>query len=485
MTGSDPGQIQNSDQTKLVRGLKSRHVELIAIGGAIGVGLFLGSAKAIQNAGPGLIIAYAIGGLAIFFIMRALGEMLLYRPVAGSFVVYADEFIGPFAGFATGWSYWFMWVVTGMAELTAVGVYVGYWLPDLPQWISVLAALIVLYGANMLAVRAFGEMEFWFALIKVAMIVMLIVGGLAVILFHVGDLGATAGFSNLWSHGGLLPFGILGVLLAFQMVMYGFQGVELIGVTAGEAENPEAVLPRATNSIIYRILLFYIGALVVIMSLIPWNQLDPRTSPFVLVFDRIGIPGAADIVNLVVITAALSSCNSGLFSTGRMLHALSQISQAPSALGAINRRHLPARAITVSAALMLVGVLLNFLVPDRVFIWVTSVALGDHHAGPLGLREGCPGVPGARRLFQDAGRALGELAGGGFPDLRGGPAFGRSGNARGTLCRAHVVRAARRRLRPDEAQTTTKHGSCCWTVAGATMMEKCEFSARMPDGSTN
>jgi len=218
-------------------------------------------------------------------------------------------------------------------------------------------------------------MEFWFALIKVAMIVMLIVGGLAVILFRVGDLGATAGFSNLWSHGGLLPFGILGVLLTFQMVMFGFQGVELIGVTAGEAENPEVVLPRATNSIIYRILIFYIGALTVIMSLVPWNQLDPRMSPFVLVFNRIGIPGAADIVNLVVITAAMSSCNSGLYSTGRMLHALSEIGQAPSALGAINRRRLPAAAITVSAGLMLVGVLLNFLVPDQVFIWVTSVAL--------------------------------------------------------------------------------------------------------------
>src|SRR6476661_9514152 len=185
--------------------------------------------KAVQNAGPGLILGYAVGGLVIFFIMRALGELLLYRPVAGSFVVYTDEFIGPFAGFATGWSYWFTWVVTGMAELTAIGVYVGYWLPDLPQWIPVLTALIVLFGANMLAVRAFGEMEFWFALIKIAMIVMLIVGGLAVILFYVGDLGATAGFSNLWSHGGLLPFGVLGVLLTFQMVMFGFQGVELIG----------------------------------------------------------------------------------------------------------------------------------------------------------------------------------------------------------------------------------------------------------------
>jgi len=375
MTGSGLSQIQTSDQTKLTRGLKSRHVELIALGGAIGVGLFLGSAKAIQNAGPGLILGYAIGGLVIFFIMRALGELLLHRPVAGSFVVYTDEFIGPFAGFATGWSYWFTWVVTGMAELTAIGVYVGYWLPDLPQWISVLTALILLYGANMLAVRVFGEMEFWFALIKIAMIVMLIVGGLAVILFHVGDLGATAGFSNLWSHGGLLPFGVLGVLLTFQMVMYGFQGVELIGVTAGEAEKPEVVLPRATNSIVYRILIFYIGALIVIMSLVPWTEIDPRTSPFVLVFDRMGIPGAADIVNLVVITAAMSSSNSGLFSTGRMLHALSQMKQAPSAFGAINRRHLPAFAITVSAALMLVGVVLNYLVPDQVFIWVTSIAL--------------------------------------------------------------------------------------------------------------
>jgi amino acid transporter, AAT family len=375
MTGSGSSQIQTSDQGKLTRGLKSRHVELIAIGGAIGVGLFLGSAKAIQNAGPGLILGYAIGGLVIFFIMRALGELLLYRPVAGSFVVYADEFIGHFAGFATGWSYWFTWVVTGMAELTAIGVYVGYWLPDLPQWISVLAALVLLFSANMLAVRVFGEMEFWFALIKVAMIVMLIVGGLVVILFHVGELGATAGFSNLWSHGGFLPFGVLGVLLTFQMVMYGFQGVELIGVTAGEAEKPERVLPRATNSIVYRILIFYIGALIVIMSLIPWTEINPRTSPFVLVFDKMGIAGAADIVNLVVITAAMSSSNSGLYSTGRMLHALSQMNQAPSAFGTINSRHLPAVAITASAALMLVGVLLNYLVPDQVFIWVTSVAL--------------------------------------------------------------------------------------------------------------
>lgn len=367
--------IIQAETNALARGLKTRHVELMAIGGAIGVGLFLGSAGAIQHAGPGLLFSYALGGVVIFFIMRALGELLLYRPVAGSFIVYADEFIGPYAGFVTGWSYWFMWVVTGIAELTAIGVYVHYWLPDMPQWISVLAALILLYGANMLAVRAFGEMEFWFALIKVSMIVVLIAGGLVVTVFHIGELGRQATFANLWSHGGVLPFGILGVLLTVQMVMFAFQGVELIGVTAGEAENPERVLPRATNGVIYRILIFYIGALVMIMTMVPWTELNPKISPFVTVFDRLGIPGATGLITLVVITAAASSCNSGIYSTGRMLYALAQGGRAAALFGKVNRRHLPANAITLSAGLMLVGVLLNYVVPDRVFIWVTSVSL--------------------------------------------------------------------------------------------------------------
>lgn len=362
-------------EQSLARGLKTRHVELMSIGGAIGVGLFLGSAGAIQHAGPGLLFSYVIGGIVIFFIMRALGELLLYRPVAGSFIAYADEFIGPYAGFVTGWSYWFMWVVTGIAELTAIGVYVHYWLPDLPQWITVLGALVLLYGANMLAVRAFGEMEFWFALIKVSMIVVLIAGGLLVTVFHIGELGRQAGFANLWNHGGMLPFGTLGVLLTVEMVMFAFQGVELIGVTAGEAENPERVLPRATNGVIYRIIFFYIGALVMIMTLVPWNELNPKVSPFVTVFDRIGIPGATGLITLVVITAAASSCNSGIYSTGRMLYALAQSGRATRALGRVNRRHLPANAITLSAGLMLVGVLLNYVVPDRVFVWVTSVSL--------------------------------------------------------------------------------------------------------------
>jgi AAT family amino acid transporter len=359
----------------LARNLRNRHIQLIAIGGTIGVGLFLGSAKAIHDAGPGLLVAYALGGVAIFFIMRALGELLTYRPVAGSFATYAEEFCGPLAGFVTHWSYWFMWVVIAMAELTAIGIYVRYWFPDLPQWLPALLALVVLYGTNLLAVRVFGELEFWFALIKVVTIVAFIAAGLVVIFFHVGELGATAGFANLYAHGGFLPFGIVGVLLTLQIVMFAYSGVELIGVTAGEAANPAVVLPRATNGIILRILIFYLGALVVIMSLVPWNELSPSVSPFVFVFQKLRVPAAASLITLVVITAAASSCNSGLFSTGRMLWSLAQRGHGPRIFATLNAQQVPAAGIHASAAVMLIAVVLNYMVPKQVFTWITSIAL--------------------------------------------------------------------------------------------------------------
>ncbi|PRD55102.1 amino acid permease [Phyllobacterium myrsinacearum] len=359
----------------LARKLKSRHIHMIAIGGAVGVGLFLGSGKAISMAGPGLLLSYAAGGIAVFFIMRALGELLLHKPVAGSFATYAEEYVGPFAGFATGWSYWFMWVVIGMAEITAVGVYIHYWLPNVPQWIPAMITLAALYIVNVVAVRLFGELEFWFALVKVITIVALILGGLAVIVFGIGELGQKASFSNLWTHGGFLPFGVLGAVLALQMVMFAYQGVELIGVTAGEAENPEQVLPRATNGIIWRILIFYLGALAVIMALLPWNQLDPNTSPFVFVFDKLGLSIAADVINFVVITAAASSCNSGIFSNGRMLFTLARAGQAPRMFGRVNRNHIPFLGITASTAVMSIGVVLNYVVPEQAFIWITSISL--------------------------------------------------------------------------------------------------------------
>jgi amino acid transporter, AAT family len=363
------------DATNLSRNLRNRHIQLIAIGGTIGVGLFLGSARAIHDAGPGLLLAYALGGIVIFFMMRALGELLTYRPVAGSFASYAEEFCGPFSGFVTGWTYWFLWVTMAMAELTAIGVYIRYWLPDFPQWLPALIALGVLYGANLLAVRVFGELEFWFALIKVITIMALILAGLAVILLHVGKFGTTASFSNLWTHGGFLPFGVRGVLLTMQIVTFAYSGVELIGVTAGEAQDPQRALPRATNGIIVRILVFYLGALAVIMALVPWDELSPTVSPFVYVFQKLGVAGAASIITLVVITAASSSCNSGLFSTGRMLWTLAQRGHAPRAFASLNERHVPAAGIHLSAAVMLIGVVLNYVVPKDAFVWITSIAV--------------------------------------------------------------------------------------------------------------
>jgi amino acid transporter, AAT family len=326
-------------------------------------------------AGPSLILDYVICGLVIFLLMRALGELLLYRPVAGSFAEYAEEFVGPFAGFATGWSYWFMWVVTCMAEATAVGIYFHYWFPHLPQWLPALSLLLILYGLNLLAVKVFGEVEFWFALVKVLTIVALIAIGVVVLVFKVGNLAPEAKIANLWTRGGLFPFGIAGMALTLQIVMFAYSGVEMIGLTAGEAANPETVLPRATNSVIYRILIFYIGSLIVIMSLIPWTQIGHGISPFVFVFEKMGIPGAGNIMNLVVITAAASSCNSGIYSTGRMLFALGRRGRAPASLGIINSQQVPVRGIGVSTLMMLVGVLLNYIVPESAFAWLTSIAL--------------------------------------------------------------------------------------------------------------
>lgn len=366
---------QKQEAQDFHRGLKDRHVQLIALGGAIGVGLFLGSGRAIAQAGPGLIFAYAAAGAIIFFIMRALGELMLHRPVAGSFATYAEEYVSPFAGFATGWSYWFMWVVTGMAEITAVGIYTHFWFPDVPQWIPALITLAVLYAVNLTAVRFFGELEFWFALIKIVAIVGLLVAGPLFLLFGSGPHAETATVANLWAHGGMFPTGVLGVVLALQMVMFAFQGVELLGVTAGEVEDPAKSLPKATNAVVWRILVFYIGALLVVMSLVPWTDFSAGESPFVMVFERMGLPAAALIINFVVITAAASSCNSGIFSTGRMLYTLAHFGQAPKAFGKVNANHVPALGITVSVAVMLLGVVLNYFIPEQVFVYVTSVAL--------------------------------------------------------------------------------------------------------------
>ncbi|RDU36729.1 aromatic amino acid transporter AroP [Neobacillus piezotolerans] len=364
----------NHEKEDLKRGLSSRHIQLIALGGAIGVGLFYGSSATIKLAGPAVVLSYLIGGIVIFAIMRALGEMAVAEPVSGSFSSYANRYLGPFAGYLTGWTYWFMWVVVGMAEITVVGVYVNYWFPDIPQWVSALAALVVITAVNLINVKAFGEFEFWFALIKIIAIVGMLIAGLAIILFGIGNGGQPLGFDNLWAHGGFMPNGITGILLSLVMVMFSFGGVELVGITAGEAENPRKSIPKAINSVIWRILIFYIGALGIMMILFPWDKVGSDGSPFVQIFDSIGIPGAAHIINFVVLTAALSSFNSGLFSTGRMLYNLSLQKNGPAYFGKLNNSSSPSRGILFSALFLLIAVFLNYIVPEKVFMYISAVA---------------------------------------------------------------------------------------------------------------
>lgn len=367
-------QSKTSEET-LARGLKDRHIQLIALGGAIGVGLFLGSAAAIKMAGPGIILSYILGGIVGFFVLRALGEIAAEYPLAGSFSTYAYTFVGPKAGYFVGWTYWYQMTVTCMCEITAVGVYMKYWFPDIEQWIIALAALVFMTLVNIIAVKVYGEFEFWFALVKVVTIIAMILLGGFIILFGLGNNGIPVGISNLWSNGGFLPMGIQGVLSAFVMVLFAYMGIEAIGVTAGEAKHPEKTLPSAINKVFWRILIFYVGAMSVILALFPWNQLGSIGSPFVLIFDRLGIQAAAGIINFVVLTAALSSCNVGIYAGARMLYGLSIRQEAPVYLKKVNRSQAPVNGVLTTVVVALIGVVFNYVVPGKAFTYVTSLTV--------------------------------------------------------------------------------------------------------------
>lgn len=368
-----------SDEVKVVheeleRNLQERHIQLIALGGVIGVGLFLGSASAIEKAGPAVVVAYMIAGFAVYFVMRAMGELTVEYPVSGSFSAHAYQFLSPLAGYISGWNYWYFWLVTCMAEITAVSVYVHLWFPDLPQWISCLIALIPMTCVNLISVKAYGEFEFWFALIKIATIIFFIFTGCAMIFFGIGNGGVAVGLSNLVAHGGFFPNGWTGVFNTLLMILYAYVGIEVLGVTAGEAHNPEKTLSSAIDKVLYRIFLFYVLALLVVMAIYPWDQIGHAGSPFVMVFEKLGISSAAHVINFVVITAALSSCNSGIYSTGRMLYNLSLQGKAPKYFSKVNQHKVPYRCIGLSAAVMLIGVALNYFLPSQVFIIMTSVS---------------------------------------------------------------------------------------------------------------
>ena len=349
----------------LKRGLKNRHIQLIALGGAVGTGLFLGSASVIQSAGPGVILGYAIAGFIAFLIMRQLGEMVVEEPVAGSFSHFAYKYWGNFAGFASGWNYWVLYVLVAMAELTAVGKYIQFWYPDIPTWMSAAVFFVIINAINLTNVKVFGEMEFWFAIIKVVAVVAMILFGCWLLFSGTG--GPQAGVRNLWEHGGFLPNGFSGLIMMMAIIMFSFGGLELVGITAAEADNPETSIPKATNQVIYRILIFYIGSLAVLLSLMPWTRVTSDTSPFVLIFHELGDALVANALNVVILTAALSVYNSCVYCNSRMLFGLAQQGNAPKALLKVDGRGVPVISILFSAIATGLCVLLNYLMPGEAF----------------------------------------------------------------------------------------------------------------------
>ena len=365
------------DAHALKRNLSNRHIQLIAIGGAIGTGLFMGSGKTISLAGPSIIFVYMIIGFMLFFVMRAMGELLLSNLHYKSFIDFAADLLGPWAGFFTGWTYWFCWIVTGIADVIAISAYTQFWFPDMPLWIPALTCVGLLLTLNLMTVKMFGEMEFWFAMIKIVAICALVCTGFYMVAAaYQSPAGHAAALANLWNDGGMFPHGAMGFFAGFQIAVFAFVGIELVGTTAAETKNPERNLPRAINSIPVRIIVFYVLALIAIMAVTPWREVVANKSPFVELFVLAGLPAAAGIINFVVLTSAMSSANSGVFSTSRMLYGLAMDGDAPGKFGALSRRAVPSNGLIFSCMCLTGGALVIYLVPNMLdaFTLITTVS---------------------------------------------------------------------------------------------------------------
>ncbi|WP_245627961.1 amino acid permease [Actinomadura oligospora] len=358
------------------KSLKTRHVNMIAIGGAIGTGLFLGAGGRLHNAGPSLAIAYAVCGFFAFMVVRALGELVLHRPSSGSFVSYSREFMGEKGAYVAGWMHFLNWSTTGIVDITAIALYMHYWkaFTSIPQWVLALIALAVVLTVNLVSVRFFGEFEFWASLVKVgALVAFLIIG---IVLLATGHKvgGYESGPGLVLDHGGIFPTGVLPMLVVIQGVVFAYASTELVGVAAGETENPGKVMPKAINSIVWRILLFYVGSVVILAMLLPYNVYQDGVSPFVTVLSKLGVPAAGDVMNLIVLTAALSSLNSGLYSTGRILRSLGTAGSAPRFTTKMSRHQVPYGGILMTSAVCVLGVALNAWVPKDAFEIVLNLA---------------------------------------------------------------------------------------------------------------
>lgn len=364
--------MQNSS---LKQGLSKRHVFFIAFGSAIGTGLFYGSAGAIKVAGPIVLLAYCISGVMAFMVMRALGEMVLHNPLPGSFGRYASNYMGSLAGFLTGWTYVFEMVLVCLADITAFAKYMAFWFPHVSPWLWTLGITFFITGLNLTAVKIFGEMEFWLSVVKIAAIIAMIIAGMAIILFGFGSASHHAtGIHNLWSNGGWMPNGWPGFIASFSVVVFAFGGIEIIGLMAVEVKDADRNIPKAINAIPFRILFFYVATLAILMALYPWNKIGLEGSPFVTIFESLGISYVANILNIVVITAAISAINSDLYGAGRMLHGLAEDGHAIKQLNYVSKSGIPILSVLAMFIILVIGVVLNYFYHDKLFFLIAAMA---------------------------------------------------------------------------------------------------------------
>ena len=371
-SGSRP---EGAGNKGLRRALNSRQIQMLAIGGVIGVGLFYGASLSVKIAGPAVLIGFIICGAIAGIVMRALGEMTVDRPVSGSFREYAETHLGRGVGFVTGWMWWFFWTATVMSELAAIGKLLQFWFPHFPAWIPGFVALILFTISNLLAVKVFGELEYWFAVLKVFAVVLFMVFGLLMMITGVFNHGHAVGISSLWSYGGFMPSGWAGVFASLSLVVQAYSGIETLAVEAGETKNPVKNITKAFRAVTFRILVLYIGSVLIMLSAFPWTYLTSHSgSPYVLLFAKVGIPVAATVVNLIIILSGLSSCNTGLYGGSRMLYSMSAESKPNSRLARLNRNQVPHGAVWLTALMISIGTLITYLAPNYVYIWITSAS---------------------------------------------------------------------------------------------------------------
>lgn len=362
-------------RTELRRSLKNRHIQMLAFGGVIGVGLFYGASVSVKIAGPAVLIDFILCGIIVSIVMKALGEMTIARPMAGSFSMYAREMFGEGMGFVTAGMWWFFWVATVMSELAAIGKLLEVWFPVMPAWVPGLCALVLFTASNLLVVRVFGEVEYWFAVLKLLAVGVFMLFGVLMMVTPWFHQGAALGVVNLTANGGFFPNGLFGIVMALSLVVQAYSGIETLAVEAGESARPQENMRRAFRGVTVRIVVVYVGSMFVMLSAFPWTYLIHHTgSPYALMFARVGIPIAAGLVNLIIILSGFSSCNTGLYGGSRMLFSMARLGLVSGKLGKLNHRQVPARAVWVTAAAILIGVIITYLDPNNAYVWITSAS---------------------------------------------------------------------------------------------------------------